>query len=179
MEIWKDVPGYEDSYQISQSGKVRAKYRAIECKNRVVVTKSEGALRERINERGYLKVTLSKNNTRKSCKVHRLVAIAFIPNPFNYPEVNHKDGNKTNNSHDNLEWCTRQQNIDHAYRTLKVKTSHSGGKNPRSKAVLNTLSGQIYETINDAAISINMKPATLQAKLSGKNPNDTFLKFNN
>lgn len=70
-----------------------------------------------INEFGYVLVTLFKNNKQKALRVSRLVAIAYIDNPYNLPEVNHKDGNKKNNSVSNLEWCTRSYNTKHAWTT--------------------------------------------------------------
>lgn len=66
---------------------------------------------------GYFFVYLKKNGNRKAHKIHRLIANAFIPNPSHYPEINHKDGVKTNNSVDNLEWVTHSQNMLHAHRT--------------------------------------------------------------
>ena len=74
--------------------------------------------------KGYLETHLYINNKNKVFKVHRLVAMAFIPNPENKPEVNHKDGNKQNNSKENLEWCTSSENQIHAYKNkLKVNTT--------------------------------------------------------
>lgn len=78
------------------------------------------------NQSGYYVVILDK----KTKMIHRLLAETFIPNPMNYPEVNHIDGNKTNNSISNLEWCTRKQNIQHA---IKLGLLNVGEKNPNSK----------------------------------------------
>ena len=96
-EIWKDVKGYEGLYQVSNIGRIwsvnRQKY----------LKPYEG--------NGYLKIDLfAKNGKRKKEYIHRLVALAFIPNPENLPEVNHKDENKYNNCVNNLEWCTHQYN---------------------------------------------------------------------
>lgn len=81
------------------------------------------------SNRGYLRVCLSFNGTRKKYSIHRLVAKYFIPNPYNYPEVNHKDGNKYNNSVTNLEWCTAKENVVHSYDTY---LNHSGESNKMS-----------------------------------------------
>ena len=106
MEIFKDIVGYEGLYQVSNLGSVKSlNY------NR---TGREGLLSPGVNTRGYLIVNLCKNGEQKPFKVHRLVAQAFIPNPLNYPQINHKDENKTNNSVDNLEWCDCQYNIDYS-----------------------------------------------------------------
>lgn len=99
-EIWKDIEGYEDKYMVSNYGNVKS--------NNKVLTKQNGY--------NYFRVTLSNNGKRKHFQIHRLVAKAFIPNPKNLPEVNHKDGNKQNNMVENLEWCTRSENELHCYR---------------------------------------------------------------
>lgn len=100
-EIWKDIYGYEGIYQVSNFGQVRRL-----CKNDNRIIKQE------IN-RGYKRVCLSYKNVKKHFLVHRLVAFAFIPNPNNYPIINHKDENKLNNNVDNLEWCTHQYNLNY------------------------------------------------------------------
>jgi hypothetical protein len=84
------------------------------------------------DRKGYLAVNLSKDGVVKTCKVHRLLALAFIENPNNYPQVNHKDGNKRNNSLTNFEWCNNKQNAEHASRLGLVK---GGRKSVGLKAV--------------------------------------------
>lgn len=96
-EVWKDIAGYEGLYRVSNFGVVRSLPRA---------TTSGRVLRQMADKDGYMKVSLSKNNKLKRCSVHRLVAMAFIPNPQGLPVVNHKDENKANNIVENLEWCT-------------------------------------------------------------------------
>lgn len=98
MEIWKNIDGFEN-YQVSIWGNIRNK-------NRI--------LTPYVTQKGYLKIGLSKNGKNYKKRVHRLVAEAFIPNPHNLPQVNHKDGNPKNNSITNLEWCTNQENKSHA-----------------------------------------------------------------
>ncbi len=122
-EEWKPVVGYEGIYSVSNLGRVRSEDRIIEEHNG----------RQRINKgrvlkpfgtgkcRAYLAVDLRKNGKRKTTKVHRLVAIAFISNPDDCPQVNHLNGDKSNNTVSNLEWTTNLENARHAYRTgLKV-----------------------------------------------------------
>ena len=111
-EVFEDLKGYEDSYQISDSGRVFTKRRLIG--NQIYYGKE---LVPQLTEDGYLKVTLSKNSKCKKFYLHRLVAIQFLNNPMNLPQVNHKDGNKLNNNITNLEWCTKQENQNHAVRT--------------------------------------------------------------
>lgn len=99
-ENWKDIPGYEGIYKVSDKGNVHSSY----GKGRT--------LRQRDNGNGYLKVELWGSGKRKNIFVHRLVLLAFVgPSSL---QVNHKDGNKTNNRLSNLEYCTRRQNIKHA-----------------------------------------------------------------
>lgn len=121
-EIWKDIKGYEGLYQISSSGNVKSLDRYIINKNGDKQFFPEKYLTQGFNN-GYLKVTLSKNNKQKTFRVHILVAKAFIPNPENKSEINHIDGNKSNNRIDNLEWNTRSENELHAYKNGLAKPS--------------------------------------------------------
>lgn len=105
QEIWKDIKGFEGLYQISNLGNVKSFY-----KGRTYIKKCT------LGSRGYLFVNLSKNKKNKAFRVHRLVAKEFLPNPNNYLEVNHRNGNKLNNCVDNLEWCSRSYNVSHAWK---------------------------------------------------------------
>lgn len=108
-KLTKPIEGYERKYFISENGDV---------------TNQKGKLIKPYCRSRYITVTISKNGKMKTHYVHRLVAIAFLPNPKNYPEINHKDGNKHNNNVSNLEWCTSSINKQHAYDTgLKVAPS--------------------------------------------------------
>ena len=108
-EIWHDIEGYEGLYQISNKGRVKSLYNG-----------SERILKPRDNGRGYLRVNLRKENTSKYIRVHRLVARAFIPNPDNLPEINHRDENKKNNCVENLEWCDRVYNVNYGTRNERI-----------------------------------------------------------
>jgi hypothetical protein len=122
FEKWKDVAGYEGYYQISNFGRVRSLDRN-ETNINNVTRKLKGSLKSTfINQHNYVLVTLSKNNENKAFCLHRLVAEAFISNPNNLDEVNHKDRNKRNNFLSNLEWCTSRENTHHA-RTKMISTS--------------------------------------------------------
>ncbi len=120
-EIWKDVVGYEGLYQVSNKGRVKSIARVIERKNGAKLPVSEKILafnKTKVTKRHprvRYNVQLWKNNEKKVCAVSRLVAIAFIPNPDNKPQVNHIDGNPTNNCVENLEWVTNSENVKHAY----------------------------------------------------------------
>lgn len=120
-EIWHDIFGYEGLYQVSNFGRIKSVDRIIKnsgTKNGEYHVKGKiKNVSEYKSRGGYCGVTLYKNNVGKSYRVHRLVAQAFIPNPENKPEVNHKDGNKKNNCVDNLEWVTGKENTIHAWNT--------------------------------------------------------------
>ena len=109
-EIWKPVKGYENRYEISNKGRVKSLEKKWVNWNGYVAIHPEKILRERINTYGYARVTLRDGRTSKEKMIHRLVAEAFLPNPDNYPEVNHKDENPLNNCVENLEWCTHLYN---------------------------------------------------------------------
>lgn len=119
-ETWKDVKGYEGLYQVSDMGNVkRVQHEDYNCRQGYRIFK-ERLLKQEINFRGYMKVTLSKNNIHKGLFVHRLVAEAFILNPNNYPQVNHKDENKANNCVDNLEWCDNKYNNNYGTKPQRL-----------------------------------------------------------
>lgn len=119
-EIWKKVIGYEESYEVSNLGNVRSFDRFIKCKKKVeyFLFFKGYPIKQKISFFKYLCVSLKKNQKHSMKAVHRLVAEAFIPNPENKPFVNHIDGNKQNNSIDNLEWVTHRENCIHATRII-------------------------------------------------------------
>lgn len=113
-EIWKDVVGYEGIYKISNYGRIKKG-------NKIFKTEKY---------KNYFIVKLTKNGVRKRTGVHRLVAQAFIPNPNNLPEINHKDENPSNNCVDNLEWCDRKYNMNYGNVKKKISIATSGKNNP-------------------------------------------------
>lgn len=113
---WVKIKGYEDFYEISLNGKIRSKDRTMIDKIGRTRSREGKILNPDIAPNGYYRVTFSINRKRKQFYVHRLIAEHFIPNPKNLPQVNHIDGNKLNNSLDNLEWVTVQDNVIHAYK---------------------------------------------------------------
>lgn len=128
QEIWKDVPGYEGQYQVSNTGRVRSLDR---IKPDGIF--QHGTIRKTyLDACGYELVALRKNNKPKNWSVHRLVATAFIPNPDNLPQVNHKDEIRNHNTVDNLEWCTIEYNQRYGHRRQRSSESSTGEKNARA-----------------------------------------------
>lgn len=119
-EIWKDILGYEGKYQVSNLGDVRSlNYNH---------TGEIKLLKQGTNKKGYKLVNLSKNGKGKHYLVHRLVAMTFIPNPDDLPQINHKDENPSNNNVKNLEWCDAKYNINYGTRNERTSESHKGKK---------------------------------------------------
>lgn len=122
-EIWKDVPDYEGKYQVSNTGMVKSLSKKVNSKNGSIRTTKTIILKRSPNKIGYVPVYLGNN---KLGLIHRLVAIAFIPNPENKPQINHIDGNPSNNHVSNLEWCTPSENAIHSHRVLGRKPYKPG-----------------------------------------------------
>lgn len=116
-EVWKDILGYEGYYQISSLGRFRSLDRKVTYKNGTSVFYKGKITFTKPNKKGYYRGCLNKDGTGISVFIHRLVAEAFIPNPKNLPTVNHKNGVKTDNRVENLEWMTIEENNQHALRT--------------------------------------------------------------
>lgn len=129
-EVWKDVVGYEDHYKISNYGRVKSLSRLSPNYSQPV---KEKILKCFTNWRGYWSSSLSINGKGKSKYIYRLVAEAFIPNPFNLPHVNHKDENKDNNCVDNLEWCTPKYN--NAYGTARERINKAYRENGNNRQI--------------------------------------------
>ena len=120
-EIWKDVVGFENLYQVSNFGRVKRKKGETIYKDGRIAHFSETVLKQAVCKKGYLMVYLSKNSIKKTKQVHRIVAEAFIENPQMKETVNHKDCNKTNNCVYNLEWMTNHENINHSIENGRYK----------------------------------------------------------
>lgn len=148
MELWKPVKGFEEFYEVSSQGRLR------NIKTRKIRKKSL------INK--YYVIRLSKEGKSKSIKVHRMVAEAFITNPYHCPQVNHIDGNKLNNCVENLEWVTRQQNLEHAW---------AMGLGPRPREVIQVKDGVEvgrYRSIARAAKNVGGSPLGVRNACVGK-----------
>ena len=120
MVEWRPIEGYEGLYEVSNTGQVRSFDRYVKYSNGRIHLHKGKVLSPSIRYDGYLVVLLSYNGKHKMFSVHRLVAEAFIPNPDNLPQVNHKDEDKTNNSVENLEWCDNKYNMNYGTRKRRV-----------------------------------------------------------
>lgn len=156
-EVWVDILGYEYKYKISNYGRVKIKENVSQRMNmgmlRDYVQKSK-IMKPTRNGYGYLKVRLTDENGKaKNLYIHRLVAEHFIPNPENKQQVNHKDGNKTNNHVDNLEWATSSENITHAIDVLDFKPNTKGINAPSPVLQIDKETNKVvgrYDTITEA-----------------------------
>lgn len=178
IEEWKPIKGYEGLYEISSFGVVKS----LKGKNGVVFPKYD------LSITGYWRVGLSKNKKQTKYLLHRLIAIAFIPNTENKPFINHKNGIKTDNKIENLEWCTASENMQHAHNNNLIKVitpvkkgnkfpQVQRGKNGHAKIVLDMQTGIFYDCAKDAADSIGMNEYTFRGKLNGNFKNTTQFIF--
>ena len=174
-EIWKAVKNYEGLYEVSNLGRVKSLTRTNTFYNFIHKKSNSRIQKEKILKQSktrYCTLKLLKNGVETTHQVHRLVAETFIPNPNNYPCVNHKDGNKLNNNANNLEWCTYKQNTEHAIKTGLTK--NKGKNNGFSRAVNQyDLQGNFikkWDCIMDFYKSINKseKSSSVSSCCSGK-----------
>lgn len=170
METWKDVVGYEGLYAVSDCGKIKS-YDRIDALGRL---KCGQELSTKRNNRGYVQVHLSANGKQKMKLLHRLVAEAFLENPNNYPQVNHKDENKDNNSVDNLEWCDNLYNRrygtgyqrsceKHDYKKIGLSNSKRVRQLSKSGRVIAE-----YKSITDAMIKTGIKDRKIRMCFNGR-----------
>ena len=156
---WFNIPHY-NLYKISKSGLVKRVHSVITASNGTIRTIREHIMRTKVNKNGYVCLTLSENGIQKGEFIHVLLAKTFIPNPHNYPVVNHIDENPSNNSLDNLEWCNYKQNTLHSID--KIKKAHD--KEKRTVIRINPKTGEIteYNGIREAALLNNTNHSNIR-----------------
>lgn len=170
LEIWKDLVGYEESYQISNLGNLKSKDKMVKSSNNSMACKKGQLIKTITRKHGYVEVCLCNKNKKKTFRVHRLVAISFIPNSENKKQVNHINGIKTDNRLENLEWCTSKENINHAFDVLKRKPSK--GK-INLKPVLDINTGVFYRSCKEVCFLYGYNLERFRRTLSGRHKNKT------
>ena len=185
MKEWRPISGYEGLYEVSSLGEIRSLNYNRTGKTRTLKT---------CIKKGYVVINLSKNNVKKNHQVHRLVAQAFIPNGENKTEVNHIDGNKENNTVDNLEWVNRSENMQHAYKNNLCESQRIASKQniykarevyvaKCSKQVKCITTDTIYSSTRDAERLTGIPHSNIGAccngtrKSAGKLPDGTKLEW--
>ena len=167
MEQWKPVPGYEGTYEVSNRGRIRSMSRNIIVFGNRELHKDEVIMKPR--EETYLRVCLKKDGKYKVHPVHRLVALAFIPNPDNLPQINHKDENKYNNNVENLEWCTPSYNCK--YGTVVKRRYDNGGGSRKIVVEQYDLNGNLlntYPSICEASRQTDVNRNSIRLVLIGR-----------
>ena len=174
-EIWKDIEGYEGIYQVSNTGKVKS-LKSLHAESGLI-------LKIHNQIKGYSRVNLWKKGLCKSATIHRLVAMSFIDNKDNKNQVNHKDGVKSNNCAENLEWCNASQNMRHAYDLgLKKPIVQSDMQKRKireaiSKPIIDLVTGMMYDSIKVASKYHKINQTHLAMMLRGERPNRTNLEY--
>lgn len=168
-EIWKDIEGYEGLYQVSNLGRIRSLDRIIIRKNGMQLPLKGKILSQHIKYgNGTLpryQVNLCKNNKNSMYLVSRIVAKAFVQNPNNLPQVNHKDENPANNNVDNLEWCTGEYNMKYGTRLERISKSLQKKVNVYD---LNNKYLYTFNSLKEASKILNCDHSTITKVCKGK-----------
>ena len=168
-EEWRDIDGYEGYYQVSNLGRVRGVDRVTD-NNRPIKSR---LLKPFKNNSGHLRIILIKKSIKKHLLVHRLVAKAFIPNPNNYPIINHKDENPSNNNVENLEWCTVLYNNNYG----NYKQNMSDKKSNPIKVIYRDGTYEIWESASIFGKITGIESSHISDVIHGKRKTVSGLKF--
>lgn len=163
MEIWKPIERLGGVYEVSNKGRVRTTDRYVKCQNGQRLVR--GIIKKQTLQNGYCIVTINMQGKYNTEYVHRLIAEAFIENPNNYKQINHKDENKQNNCVENLEWCNSKYNINYGTRTERAAKK-------RSKPVLQCdIEGnkiKMWESLSEIGRMLGYSPSNIMYACNGK-----------
>jgi NUMOD4 motif-containing protein len=192
MELWADIDGYEGQYRVSNTGNVLSLERSFIKSNgrrayfpeRILIQYKRGS-----GKKKYAAVKLCNNGIEKTKSVHILVAKAFVDGYFDGAQVNHDDGDKWNNNAWNLSWTDNSGNQKHAYklglnkvstRSIQKLIERCSGKNShKAIPLIDTVTGQKYDTVRQAAQAVGINENKLYAWVTGRNTNKSTLIINN
>ena len=161
VEVFKDIIGYEGLYQVSNLGRVKSLERTRVGKDGCTCVVKEKILKSKKRRDGYYQIHLNKDSKVRTFYLHRLVALAFIPNPLGLPEVNHKNEDKSDCSVSNLEWCDRKANCNHGTRNKRIAESHK-------KSIYCPELDRTFNSIVEAAKVLGCADSTIVNHLSGR-----------
>lgn len=167
-EEWRDIKDYEGLYQVSNLGRVKSlpRLRHNQYNNIEIIMK------QKKTPNGYLQVSLSIDGVQTLKNVHRLVAEAFIPNPHNLPQINHKDENKANNIFTNLEWCSSKYNMNYGNRNEKAANALKGRIGYHRQILQYDLNGNLikeWDGAYEAGDALGLDRSSITKVLMGKN----------
>lgn len=173
IEIWKDIPGFEGHYQASSLGRVRSLDKLVKYKRKfpTMMQHKYGKILKQSKGYGadYVFVTLQKFGKAKPENVHRIIGLTFIPNPENKKYINHKNGIKSDNRKDNLEWVTAKENIAHAFSTGLIKPAK--GKDSKlynkGKRIIDTNTDIVYGSIAQASRDTKIHVMSISGAING------------
>lgn len=171
-EIWVPIKGYEGKYEISSLGNVKSLKRDIYRGSSGIQHLPERMLKLTKFKNGYCHVSLCNGDSVKKHTIHSLVALHFIENLLELSEVNHKNGIRTDNRANNLEWCSRSENIKHSYRELNRKigwlTGKVGKNHPRSRPIKCEVLEMNFESCRDASNKLGVSEDYICKAAKGK-----------
>lgn len=184
IEIWRDVPGFETLYKVSNFGRIRSCDRVYE-QNRPYRNQRKiiGKILKLQIKRGYPSVILIKNNIKYTRLVHRIVALAFIPNPSKKPQIDHINTIRTDNRVENLRWCTASENSNNPLTrknksmALTGRTGLRGAEHPESKEVICLNTGNHYPNSMEAGRELNISGPGIRRVCRGERKTYKGMKF--
>jgi hypothetical protein len=170
--LWRDVAGYEGLYLVSTLGELKSIDRVIKTKDGKSFFRKGRNITIRKNNFGYYETRLYKSGKKKSAFMHRIIAEAFIPNPHDYPQVDHINGDKRDNRICNLRWVSRSQNMKAAYELGLCKNRRCN-----RRQVIDTCTNKVYSSMLEAAKANDIPYGTFKSLMYGVSKNNTCLQL--